>query len=114
MKVFAAVIVLAAVLMFVNPAESLDFFSTCYVETYRTDLGTNLISPNIYFQAGSFDGYGFWDYYLNDPNFFHGEFMLAYTPLKKGLFNRVSVISEFRWDRYAKDEKSIGLRFKIW
>lgn len=106
-------LVIIVILFTFVSAGALDFFSTCTVETYRTDLETTLVSPNIIFQVGRFDGYGFWDYYLEDK-YYHCEFMLGYTPLTNKPFDRISIITEFRWDESVGNEKSIGLRFKIW
>jgi len=91
-----------------------DFFSTATVETYRTDLGTTMVSPNLYFKYGCFEGYGFIDRYITEDAFYHGEFQLAYTPFKSFLVDRVAIIAESRWDKYAKDENSVGLRVKLW
>lgn|GEM_PF-1557085 len=95
-------------------ASGADFFSTGHLEIYRTDWGQTLVSPNIIFSAGKFDGYAFWDRYLTDEGFYHGEFMLAFSPFRQNYWNKLSVISESRWDKYAKQENSIGLRIKIW
>ena len=107
-------ILLALVLVAVEIAGAVDFFSTASVEIYRTHWGENLISPNIYFKAGKFDGYGFWDRYFTNEGFYHGEFMLAFTPFQGKYWDRLSVISESRWDKYSKQENSVGIRIRLW
>ena len=107
-------ITLIFVLALTLTASAVDFFSTGHVEIYRTDLGQTLVSPNIVFTAGKFDGYAFWDRYFTDEGFYHGEFMLAFTPFQQKHWNKLSIISESRWDKYAKQENSIGVRIKLW
>lgn len=108
------IIFITLILVLSSASLGLEFFSTASVETYRTDLNTTMISPSIFFQLGRFEGYGFWDRYLNDEGFYHGEFMLAYTPFRAKYINRFSIIAESRWDKYAKDENSVGIRIKLW
>ncbi len=93
---------------------SLDIFSTASVETYRTDLETTMISPNVFIQAGPFELYGFYDRYFEEPQFYHGELMIAYTPFNQKPLSRFSIIAEQRWDKFAEDESSIGFRIKLW
>ena len=95
------------------PAAALDFYACSYIETYRTDLETTMASPNLYFKIGGVEGYGFIDRYFEDPRFYHGEFMLAFTPFKGAYLNRFSIIFERRWDKFAPDENSFGFRLKI-
>lgn len=99
---------------FAVSAPAIDFFSTAYVETYRTDLNTTMVSPNLYFTLGRLEGYGFIDRYLKDPRFYHGEFMLAFTPFSGRYLDRISIIAERRWDKFAPDENSCGIRVKLW
>ncbi|MBC8278920.1 MAG: hypothetical protein H8E46_11855 [FCB group bacterium] len=108
------IFILTVILLMTSSAFALDFFSTASVETFQTDNGETLISPNIFFTAGKFDGYGFWDRYLTDEAFYHGEVMLAYTPFEGKYLGKVSIISETRWDKYVDTENSIGLRVKLW
>jgi hypothetical protein len=92
----------------------LDFFSTAYIETYRTDLQTTMVSPNLYFKLGKLEGYGFIDRYFDSSEFYHAEFQLSFTPINKKQWDRFSIIAEKRWDKFAKDENSIGVKVKIW
>lgn len=110
-KITIAIVTLMWTVLSVQAA---DFFSTAYVETYRTDLGTTMVSPNLYFKYGKLEGYGFIDRYMTDEAFYHGEFQLAFSPFSRKYFDRIAVISESRWDKYAKQENSLGLRFKLW
>lgn len=106
---------LAAFLLLLTPTIfALDFFSTASVETYRTNLNTTLISPNIYFKIWRIEGYGFYDRYLEEPQFYHGEFMLTFQPLTAKPYDRFSIIAEQRWDKFADDESSIGIKIKLW
>ncbi len=102
------------IIVLCSPAYAGEFFSTMYIETYRTNLGTTMVSPNIYFTWGKFDGYGFIDRYFTTEAFYHGEFMLAFTPFDGKYLSRISLISESRWDKYAEQENSIGFRIKLW
>ena len=105
---------LVFILMIASTSFAFDFFSTASLETFQTDNGETLVSPNIFFTAGKFDGYAFWDRYLTDAGFYHGEFMLAYTPFDSKYLSKISIISETRWDKYVDTENSIGLRLKLW
>jgi hypothetical protein len=91
-----------------------DLFTTASIETYRTDLGTTMISPNVYCQYGRFEIYGFIDQYFEEPKFYHGELMFTYQLSTTKHFDRVYLIAEQRWDRFAENESSIGLKFKLW
>jgi hypothetical protein len=71
------------ILILIPSAQGIEFFSTANVENYRTDLGTTLVSPNLYFKFGRLEGYGFYDRYLEEPQFYHGEFQLIFTPVNK-------------------------------
>lgn len=107
-------ITLVFILMAASASFALDFFSTANVEAFQTDNGESLVSPNIFFTTGKFDGYAFWDRYLTDAGFYHGEFLVAYTPFESKYLGKISIISETRWDKYADTENSIGLRVKLW
>ena len=91
-----------------------EFFSTAYLETFRVDPNNYMLSPNIFVKYGRLEGYGFIDKYTMYDKFYHGEFMVAFQPLTIKPLDRISVIAERRWDKYSKDENSIGLRLKIW
>ena len=105
------IVVLMAVVPAVYPVE---VFSTASVETFRTDLHTTMVSPNLYFKLWRIEGYGFIDRYLEDPEFYHGEFMLTFQPLTVQPLDRISIIVERRWDKFADDENSYGIRIKLW
>jgi hypothetical protein len=108
------ILVIVTSLILTTSSFPLDFFSTAYVETYRTDLQTTMMSPNLYFKLGKLEGYGFLDRYFDESKFYHAEFQLSYTPLNKKYWDRFSIIAEKRWDKFAKDENSIGIKVKIW
>lgn len=98
-----------------NAAFSADFFSTAYVETYRIDTyNSYMVSPNIFLKYGRFEAYGFIDRYTDETAFFHGELLLAFQPLTIKPLDRISIIAERRWDKFAADENSYGLRIRIW
>ena len=101
-------------LLITIPALSLDFFSTASVETFYTEQEKAMVSPNIFFTAGKFDGYGFLDRYLDEFGFYYGEFLLGYTPFEQKYWNKISFVTETRWAKAAKPENSIGLRIKLW
>ena len=109
-----SLLVLLFCLLLSSSVLAIDLFSAASVETYRTDLKTTLVSPNILITAGPFELYGFYDRYLEEPQFYHGELMIAYTPFKQKPLDKFSIIAEQRWDKFADDESSIGIRLKLW
>lgn len=108
------VVVFLFLLVLWTQSHAVEFFSTASVETFRTDLNTTMVSPNLYFKLWRVEGYGFIDRYFEDPKFYHGEFMLAFQPLTMKPFDRVSIIAERRWDKFADDENSYGIRIRLW
>ena len=110
-RLFVSILIL---IIFTTGAGAVDFFSTAYLETYRIDLNNYMVSPNLYFKLGRFEGYGFIDRYLEGEEFYHGELMFAFQPLTMKPLDRISIIAERRWDKYAPSENSFGLRFRIW
>lgn len=106
--------IILTIIIIVPSAMAIDFYTTSYIETYRTDLNTTMLSPNLYFKLGKVEGYGFLDRYIDEPRFYHGEFMLAYTPFDTKYLDRLSIIYERRWDKFAPDEHSYGVRLKLW
>ncbi|NQS98366.1 MAG: hypothetical protein HQ591_07930 [candidate division Zixibacteria bacterium] len=107
-------IAITFILALFTSASAVDFFSTAYVETYRTDSNTTMVSPNVFFQLGRLEGYGFIDRYLGDQGFYHGEFLLAFQPFTTKYFDRFSIITESRWDKSIANEHSLGIRVKLW
>ncbi len=102
-------------LALVGSLTAADFFSTAYVETFRIDTYESfMVSPNLFIQYGRFELYGFIDRYTDNIAFYHGELLLSFQPLTIRPFDRVSIIAERRWDKFAVDENSYGLRIKIW
>jgi len=101
------------VILMISGGYAAEFYAVSHLETYRTDLNTTLVSPNIFFKYGKLEGYGFYDRYLEDPQFYHSEVMLAYSPFTGKYLEKISIISETRWDKFANTETSFGLRLKI-
>ena len=92
-----------------------DFFSSAYLESYRIDTyDSYMLSPNLLVRYGRFEAYGFIDRYFHRSSFYHGELLLAFQPLTMKPFDRLSLIAERRWDKYAVNENSYGIRLKIW
>ena len=99
--------------LILNTVFAADFYAVSYLETYRTDLNTTMVSPNIFFKYGRLDGFAFYDRYVEDPQFYHSELMLAYTPFTGKYLDKFSFIYESRWDKFANSETSFGVRFKL-
>ena len=107
-------IAITFILTLLTTASAVDFFSTAYVEAYRTDSNTTMVSPNFFFKLGRLEGYGFIDRYLDNEGFYHGEFLLTFQPFTTKYFDHFSIITESRWDKSIANEHSLGIRVKLW
>ena len=105
--------ILILLLIIINAGIAADFYAVSYLESYRTDLNTTLLSPNIFVKYGKLEGYAFYDRYMEDPQFYHSEVMLAYSPFTGKYLEKISIISETRWDKFADSETSFGVRLKL-
>ena len=108
-------LVILLLLLTVSPLFAAELFTTATIETYRvTSYDSYMVSPNLFIQYGRFEVYGFVDRYFDESEFYHGELMLAFQPLSGKIWERFSIIAERRWDKFARDENSFGLRVRIW
>jgi len=64
MKKLLLLLTVLFILTISNLSYSTELITYSYIESYKTNLNTAMISPNVYFNYGILEGFGFCDIYI--------------------------------------------------